>query len=229
MLRVPRSAVDAYVQRHALAVREDPSNRDPRYLRNRVRRELLPLLERRYRPQLRKRLAALAGRMAAIGPVQTGSDSPPPSTGRPWGALDGWLEGRRWLKMERRSWTGGRVPNGAVVAAFDAELLGTPAIRLVRPGDRIRPFGMQGRRKVRDLLREHGVAVEARPVMPIVVDPEDTVIWVPGIGRSADAPISGTTREVWWFSIGQDHELQAHESRATLQGATVGKSEDYGR
>jgi len=40
--------------------REDSSNADPKYTRNRVRRELLPLLEREYNPNIRTALARTA-------------------------------------------------------------------------------------------------------------------------------------------------------------------------
>jgi tRNA(Ile)-lysidine synthase len=43
---VTQAQVMAYIEERALPYREDPSNRDPAFLRNRVRRELLPLLER---------------------------------------------------------------------------------------------------------------------------------------------------------------------------------------
>ena len=44
LLRARRAAIDAHLHRHAIPFSTDPSNRDPRFLRTRVRRELLPLL-----------------------------------------------------------------------------------------------------------------------------------------------------------------------------------------
>jgi len=44
MIRATRTDVDAHVARHRLVVAHDPSNRDPRFLRTRVRAELMPLL-----------------------------------------------------------------------------------------------------------------------------------------------------------------------------------------
>jgi len=46
MIRASRDDVEAHVSRHGLAVVRDPSNEDVRYLRVRVRLELLPLLKR---------------------------------------------------------------------------------------------------------------------------------------------------------------------------------------
>ncbi len=222
LLTVTRIQLVEYVRRHRLPFREDPTNREPRYLRNRVRKELLPLLERRYRPGMRSRLAALATALQS-GPDRVPAPDVSPAAAPPR-MLYPWGEGRMWLKMERHPWHGGAVPTKPDTVAFDADRVGSPRIRLIRPGDRIQPFGMIGHRKLRDLLRERGVPVHDRPVVPVVVDPNDRVLWVPGIARSALAPISGTTREVWWFSIGQDHELQAGESQATLDGAVEGET-----
>ncbi|MDP9034814.1 MAG: tRNA lysidine(34) synthetase TilS [Myxococcota bacterium] len=45
-LRARRADIDAHVFRHRVPFAIDPSNRDPRFLRSRVRHELLPALER---------------------------------------------------------------------------------------------------------------------------------------------------------------------------------------
>ncbi|HMJ09823.1 MAG TPA: tRNA lysidine(34) synthetase TilS [Polyangiaceae bacterium] len=45
LIRVRKSAVEAHLERHGLEHASDPTNRDPRFLRTRVRGELLPLLE----------------------------------------------------------------------------------------------------------------------------------------------------------------------------------------
>jgi tRNA(Ile)-lysidine synthase len=53
LLDVTRQEVLAYLAKHKLPYREDASNADRRFLRNRVRHELLPLLERDYNPGIR--------------------------------------------------------------------------------------------------------------------------------------------------------------------------------
>jgi tRNA(Ile)-lysidine synthase len=45
LVRARRQAIRAHVERHAIPFATDPSNVDPRFLRARVRSELLPLLE----------------------------------------------------------------------------------------------------------------------------------------------------------------------------------------
>lgn len=55
LLAVDREAIQAYAVAHDIPFREDPSNQDPKYMRNRIRTELLPLLED-IRPGSRKGL-----------------------------------------------------------------------------------------------------------------------------------------------------------------------------
>lgn len=59
LLETPRMEVMAYLERHGLRWREDPTNRDLTFLRNRVRTVLLPVLEG-YNPHVRQALARLA-------------------------------------------------------------------------------------------------------------------------------------------------------------------------
>lgn len=60
LLDVWRQDVAAYALRHRLAARDDPMNRDPRFLRSRVRHQLLPLLARDYNPNIKGALTHLA-------------------------------------------------------------------------------------------------------------------------------------------------------------------------
>lgn len=52
LLAVRRQEIEAYCRDRELDPRRDPSNRNPAYTRNRLRTELLPLLEAEYNPNL---------------------------------------------------------------------------------------------------------------------------------------------------------------------------------
>ncbi|MEW5945804.1 MAG: tRNA lysidine(34) synthetase TilS [bacterium] len=56
LLNVPREHVLAYCAARKLSFRLDSSNRDNRFLRNRIRNVLLPLLEREFNPNVRERI-----------------------------------------------------------------------------------------------------------------------------------------------------------------------------
>jgi tRNA(Ile)-lysidine synthase len=61
-LRLTRAEIDSELSRRKLDIRVDASNRDTRFLRNKVRAELLPLLERDYNPAIVSILSELADR-----------------------------------------------------------------------------------------------------------------------------------------------------------------------
>ena len=60
LLEVWRKDILAYVQDAELTYCEDPSNQDRRFVRNRIRHELLPLLARHYNPNIKGALTQLA-------------------------------------------------------------------------------------------------------------------------------------------------------------------------
>ncbi len=62
LLAVERNVLATYAQTEGLEFREDPSNRDLRFVRNRVRRELIPQLQAQYNPAL----VQVLGRTAQI-------------------------------------------------------------------------------------------------------------------------------------------------------------------
>ncbi len=65
----------------------------------------------------------------------------------------------------------------AYIAA--AAVRGQLRVRSRRPGDRLRPLGMRGEKKVQDVLIDAKVPVEERDDVPIVCD-DDGVLWVVG-------------------------------------------------
>jgi len=61
LLAATRADILAFLKSRKACWREDASNADPAYLRNRVRHEILPLLEKRLNPAMRRHLAQWAG------------------------------------------------------------------------------------------------------------------------------------------------------------------------
>jgi len=73
------------------------------------------------------------------------------------------------------------------VCTLDAKRIGrrTLWMRSWKPGDRIRPFGMNGSRKVQDILTDAKVPREARWRVPLV-ECDGEVVWIPGYRVSRD-------------------------------------------
>lgn len=63
-----------------------------------------------------------------------------------------------------------------------AALKGNVRVRGWRPGDRMRPLGLGGSKKVSDLLREARLPASGRPDALVVAD-DDGVLWVVGVAR----------------------------------------------
>jgi tRNA(Ile)-lysidine synthase len=62
----------------------------------------------------------------------------------------------------------------------------------VRPGDRIRPLGMKGTRKLQDVLTDAKIARRERAGIPVVRD-GDRIVWVAGVKMSEDYRIRPET------------------------------------
>ncbi|MDD5763151.1 MAG: tRNA lysidine(34) synthetase TilS, partial [bacterium] len=86
---------------------------------------------------------------------------------------------------------------------FDAALLKMPlAVRPLRAGDRIRPFGAtgagiarDGEKKVKEILIDRKVPRDDRWGRPVVCDADGAILWIPGVLRSAHAPVTPETRK----------------------------------
>ncbi len=82
-------------------------------------------------------------------------------------------------------------------ALLDRARLSSPlVVRNWLPGDRIRPFGMSGSRKLQDLFVDRKVPRERRADVPVVVDASDHVVWVAGHAISEDFRVTARTSDV---------------------------------
>ena len=75
-----------------------------------------------------------------------------------------------------RVWTARGMEVGVAAGALEMPL----AVRSRRPGDRFRPLGAPGRRKLQDLLVDRKVPRDERDRVPVVVDGRDRIVWVVG-------------------------------------------------
>jgi tRNA(Ile)-lysidine synthase len=290
LLTLRREEIVAYLDAIGATYVTDSSNLSPTILRNRVRHELIPMLERDYAPRLSRRLTGLAGEMRTLDDYISGEGrrelhrrllTPDRLDLAGFAELHPALSSamiREWLRERRgdlrrvyraeidrvtRFCTGG-APGSIVQLARgwrlrceygSAVLEPTPAIsappfalelardgvteadaagftfeaRLLRPcaadfrgdvktaghphlealfdadqiedrlivrgfrhGDRIRPLGMTGTRKVHDVLVDRKVPRGRRATWPIV-EAGSEILWIPGMVRSRVALIDQAT------------------------------------
>ena len=83
-----------------------------------------------------------------------------------------------------------------LTAYFDLDALRLPLVcRTRRSGDRLRPFGMEGRKKLKDLFMDRKVPGRLRD-KALVIASADEIIWVAGLARSAAAPVTRATERI---------------------------------
>lgn len=91
---------------------------------------------------------------------------------------------------------------GERTALFDGEEVQLPlTARPLRHGDRVRPFGMEEEKKVKEILIDRKIDRNERWGRPVVCDAEGTILWIPGILRSAHAPVTRRTRRMIQLGI----------------------------
>jgi tRNA(Ile)-lysidine synthase len=66
-------------------------------------------------------------------------------------------------------------------------------VRVPRPGDRIRPLGVHGHRKLQDIFVDRKLPIGVRRSCP-VVEYRGEILWVPGVVRSDQALVTPRTR-----------------------------------
>ena len=88
-----------------------------------------------------------------------------------------------------------RLAEGERCAAFDKEMVASPlSVRPLRAGDRIHPYGLEADKKVKEILIDRKVSREERWGRPVVCDAKGNILWIPGVVRSAHAPVTRKTR-----------------------------------
>jgi len=257
MLNIPRTKIIEWLTANGFEWREDASNTDETFLRNRVRHTILPLLEKELNPNIRETIlrtmdilrqeqewmdglvdgdlmldarAPLAARRRGLRKwlFEQGAES------ADFDAVDKILalmdagEGSSVFELNKRqrvvveygtprfehvgqaslpaqAWTltiekgtGWRKDHGKgagilpAEASFDAGKVGDSPIEVrgYRPGDRIAPIGMEGSRKLQDILTDQKIPRAQRPAVPVVVCRSE-IIWIPGYRTARGWEVDG--------------------------------------
>ena len=73
---------------------------------------------------------------------------------------------------------------------------GPLAVRNRRPGDRFRPLGLGGQKKLQDFFVDRKVERSRRDAVPLVVDERDRIVWVAGYAIDAEFRVTDPTQAV---------------------------------
>ncbi|MCD6379392.1 tRNA lysidine(34) synthetase TilS [bacterium] len=77
-------------------------------------------------------------------------------------------------------------------------------IRGRKPGDRINPFGMKGRKKLSDIMIDKKVPLYKRDQIPIIEDKKG-IIWVPGVATDEKTRILKKTKQITRIKLIRDN------------------------
>ncbi len=192
LLQVPRARLEAYARQHGLEHVEDPTNSDTALDRNFLRRELLPVVERRwpgYRRTVARASEHLAGAARALQeelPVPDTVHSAMGDPGIPLAALTGAAPEaaaeklRGWLRL-----AGLPAPDRALLAEFLRQLreAGTDS----NPRLACSAFTLQRYREAVYLLPDPAAPVPDEPMELVPGKRYD----IPGVGRVGLEPVRG--------------------------------------
>jgi tRNA(Ile)-lysidine synthase len=79
-------------------------------------------------------------------------------------------------------------------------------VRSRRPGDRLRPFGAPGSRKLQDVLVDAKVPREARDRVAVVADAQGTLLWVAGVAAAEAGRVTALDADVVILQITKDSQ-----------------------
>jgi tRNA(Ile)-lysidine synthase len=86
---------------------------------------------------------------------------------------------------------------GESVAVVCSEICAAPlAVRNRRPGDRFRPLGLDGHKKLQDFFVDRKVERHRRDLVPLVVDARNRIVWVAGHAMDAEFRVTDPTKAV---------------------------------
>lgn len=86
------------------------------------------------------------------------------------------------------------------IAVPAGSLDGPVTVRNRRPGDRIKPIGARGRKKLQDLLVDRKVPREERDRVPVIVDRHGRIVWVVGVAMADEFRVTAPEAEVVVFT-----------------------------
>ena len=102
------------------------------------------------------------------------------------------------------------MPSDNSSALFDVRAIAADGLtaRNFKPGDRIRPLGMTGTRKVKDVFIDRKLPPTLRGSFPVIAM-GTRIVWLPGILRGDGALVStasGTVLQITARRLGSPHE-----------------------
>ena len=96
-------------------------------------------------------------------------------------------------------------------------------VRGPRPGDRVRPLGAPGSRKLQDVLVDLRIPAAARLTIPLVVC-DGRVVWVCGFLVAEEGRITGETAQIVRLGLGREPGGESPGETGGEAGGSAGRS-----
>lgn len=81
------------------------------------------------------------------------------------------------------------------ISIDENKIKGSLSIRSRRDGDKFKPLGMKGTKKIKDIFIDKKVDRNKRDLIPLICD-EESIIWIVGFGISEDYKIDENTKNI---------------------------------
>jgi len=198
LLDMTREEITEYAMEHGLSWREDSTNAENGYKRNKIRNQVFPVF-REINPSfvktLNRDMERISGEISRLRPSGSArnDNTSIPANGTPVISTNGtpvipangtpvistkrsaWRDLIPEFKVSEEPWDGSlpvKQENGILI--MDACKVGAiPEFSYWKEGDWIRPLGAPGKKKLQDWFTDHHVPVEFKHLIPLVRDAAD--------------------------------------------------------
>jgi len=90
-----------------------------------------------------------------------------------------------------------QIQRDASIGQFDADKLEFPVIvRPWRQGDRIKPIGLKGSKKVSDVYIDHKLSLQQKDTT-LILESNSELVWIAGLATSRDFALGNNTKNVY--------------------------------
>lgn len=199
LLHLTREEITEFAMEHGLSWREDSTNAENGYKRNKIRNLVFPVF-RQINPSFVQTLnrdmerlsqleeyipERLRGVSVSVAEKCSGNTSP--------------LRLKEYV-VEELPWDGSLpVKQEGGVLIMDAGKCPKPEFSFRRPGDWLRPLGAPGKKKLQDWFTDHHVSACLRDRIPLVRDSEDSshILAVAGLCIDRKVKVGKGTKRIW--------------------------------
>ena len=223
LLGLTREEIIAFNQEHSVPWREDSTNLENGYKRNKIRNLVFPVF-REINPSFIRTLNKDMERFAqAFSPLLEEGFTPEPSGASPLrpshspagsgplplmrprvatgSGVNTSSDGDKAYNVTEEEWDGSedvKQPEGVLI--MDAEKVGEmPEFSFWKEGDWIRPLGAPGKKKLQDWFTDHHVPLELKHIIPLVRDPEEPshILAIAGYCIDKKVKVGPSTRRIY--------------------------------